>query len=1565
MGLYVNKMKHGSSQNGITHIITAATLLAAACASVIGCGSGGYAGQAIASLSASSVTIDAGQSFAVSANDPGNLPLTWTLSGASCTGAACGTISTASGLSTTYTAPAPLTAQMKVTLQSAVAGTQSSKTVSITVNPAPAITGATPNGTVGTAYSATLTASGGTGALKLSLASGTLPAGLSFNATTGVISGTPTTAGTSSFVAQVVDSSDVPDTVTAARQITIGNAIAPLTISGNPPTGVVGAPYSTLLTGGGGTAPYTFTITAGALPAGLTLSSTGVISGTPTASGTATFTAQVQDASGTRMTGNFALSVTATQGGIVLTTGTLPNGTVNTPYSSTIGVTGGTGPYSCSVVGGSLPSGLMLGSGCAVTGTPTTPGTSSVTVRATDSGSNSTTGVVGITISATSPVITTGTLPTGTAGTPYSGTIGVTGGTAPYNCTVSSGTLPAGLTLGAGCVVSGTPTTPGTGTVTVGVTDSGNPTGTTSGPVTITINPAALTIASGTLPNGTVGTPYSSTVAVTGGTAPYTCSVVSGSLPAGLAFGAGCAVTGTPTVAGTSTPTVRATDSSNPAASTTKPISITISAAAATIVIASPPAATSGQPYTGTIPVSGGTGPYTCSQTGGTLPAGLTLNANCTITGTTTTTGATSVTVKATDSSNPSNTNTAPVTVTVNPATATLSFGAPPAATVNTPYTGTVPVSGGTAPYTCALVSGTLQTGLTLNGNCTITGTPTTTGTSTIVVRGTDSANPANTNTGSVPVTVNATGATLALGVPPAATINTPYTGTIPVSGGTAPYTCTQTGGTLQAGLTLNANCTITGTPTASGTNTIMVKATDSANPANTTTGNVPVTVNPAGATLTIGTPPTATVSTPYTGTIPVTGGTGPYTCTVASGTLPAGLTLGAGCVLTGTPTTAATTTVGITATDSANPVDTQTSPVAITVQAAPALTFTGSLPNGIVNQPYSQTLQATGGVGPYTYAVTAGTLPAGLTLSTGGVVSGTPTTVGASSFTVTATDSEGTPKTASLPLVLLITYPTTASDALLTGPYAFLFQGYDDVVAGVLAYQTATIGSFTADGKGVLTSGELDNNHQASNPTGNTVATHDLLGTYTIGTDGRGRIAITTLNTDGTTGTTTVYAIALRAPVAPATAASRGSLIEYDGDQLVGTKGSGTLLAQTPAAITAGLTGSYAFGVSGDTPCLLTCTLSLLTAGPVVEVGQFTAAGGAITGGTADTNAAATNFPNSTLSGTYAAADGNGRVQLALNTSRLAGTVYPTDFAVYIVDANNAFVMSTDKHSTFVLQAGTARLQTQATYTNASLGAPYVGYENAQANPGLVSGTVLQSTLNFSSATIFEGLGNGDGTCTTRSVTNAGLTGLVGALTGTVGSTGLLPGILGSYTSTGSSTCPVALNGRAVLAYAPPAALLGGLVGNATPAPRVAYLVSPNAGYFLETSYAGLGMLEAQTGAPFSLATLNGTFVYSTIPASTLATIDASGVFTADGAGHTTTLLDENVGVGTINVLQLGLAGSATYTLTTQPAPYDPAQVGEYTLSDGTTIYAIAPGRFVLLNPRPVSTSPYIALLF
>jgi len=247
------------------------------------------------------------------------------------------------------------------------------------------------NATVGTAYSQTLTASGATGATSWSLDAGALPAGLSLNATTGEISGTPTTAETMNFTVKVTDSA-TPTANTATRALSI-TVVAPGTLTVTTATlanATVGTSYNQTLAATGGIGSKSWSLAAGALPAGLSLdATTGVISGTPTTAGTVNFTVMVTDsATPTAGTATKALSITVVAAGapLTVTTTSLANATVGTVYSQTLAATGGTGSTSWSLAAGALPAGLGLNATTgAITGTPTTAGTVNFTVMVTDS----------------------------------------------------------------------------------------------------------------------------------------------------------------------------------------------------------------------------------------------------------------------------------------------------------------------------------------------------------------------------------------------------------------------------------------------------------------------------------------------------------------------------------------------------------------------------------------------------------------------------------------------------------------------------------------------------------------------------------------------------------------------------------------------------------------------------------------------------------------------------------------------------------------------------------------------------------------------------------------------------------------------------------------------------------------------------------------------------------------------------------------------------------------------------------------------------------------------------
>lgn len=628
---------------------------------------------------------------------------------------------------------------------------------------------------------------------------------------------------------------------------------------------------------------------------------------------------------------------------------------------------------------------------------------------------------------------------------------------------------------------------------------------------TITNDDVPVTITPASLPGGSVAAAYSQTLSASGGVGPYTFAVTAGSLPGGLTLSGAGVLSGTPTAGGTFNVTVTATDSSGapgPFAGS-QAYSLVIAAPVVTLpgkVLAS---GIVGTVYADSLTAaSGGTTPHSYAVTAGALPTGLTLNATTgAISGTPGTAGTFSFTVTATDSS----TGTGPysanqsysIAITEAPtaanSTLTVSYGA---GATNVPLS----LGGGAA------TSLTLVTAPT-HGNVVITGTAMTyqpaagyAGADSFVYTASNASGTSSPAT--VSVTVSDPVITIAASGALTGAVGSPYSNTFTWTGGAQPFSGYQVTN-LPAGVTITGtsanSVTVSGTPTQAGSFALNVSATDSS------TGNGPFTVGQAfnltvaAPTLTL-TPAAGTLTAPYaapfTQTFTASGGTGPYSYAL-TGALPAGMAFTAGSgVLSGTPTAPGNYPVTVTATDTGS--TGLGAPFTIAHNytlsvPAPTIAITpASLPGGTGGAPYSQQLTAAGGASPYTYAVTAGALPPGLTLSSAGLLAGTPTAANAFAFTVTATDTNGQSGAQA--------YTLTVGAPALTITPATLPAAH----MGVPYNQTVTASGGIAPYSFAITAGAL--------PTGLTLATGTgvISGTPTV----NGTFNVTITATDSTAGT-------------------------------------------------------------------------------------------------------------------------------------------------------------------------------------------------------------------------------------------------------------------------------------------------------------------------------------------------------------------------------------------------------------------------------------------------------------
>jgi hypothetical protein len=425
-----------------------------------------------------------------------------------------------------------------------------------------------PSGTVFQPYNFTLTASGGTGTKTWDIVSGSLPAGFNPLSSTGVISGTTNSRGTTSATFRVRDSGNPQQTATKPLSITIGLPAPPIIQTTSLPNATFNVAYNQTLGITGGTPPLVWGVISGTLPAGLSITS-NQISFTPTATGSFTFTVRVTDATNQFDDQPLTLNIVAPPPPTI-NSFTLPTGTVNQPYPNTqlTAAPNGALPYTWTVTpalaGGTLTLNLSTG---VIIGTPTqgTNGVTTHTFRVTDSTLpihqfGELTRTLTINANVTPVSITTTSLPSGTVGQSYTAPLlAASEGTSPYNWSNTTA-MPPGLSVGADGAITGTPTATNTNPTTFKVLDSTVPnqqSATKSLTITITAAPPPLTITTTSpLPVGKVGDDYGTvtpagpvTLTASGGTPPYTWSTtVSPPLPSGLSIDAAGTISGTPTV---------------------------------------------------------------------------------------------------------------------------------------------------------------------------------------------------------------------------------------------------------------------------------------------------------------------------------------------------------------------------------------------------------------------------------------------------------------------------------------------------------------------------------------------------------------------------------------------------------------------------------------------------------------------------------------------------------------------------------------------------------------------------------------------------------------------------------------------------------------------------------------------------------------------------------------------------------------------------------------------------------------------------------------------------------
>ena len=638
----------------------------------------------------------------------------------------------------------------------------------------------------------------------------------------------------SAYVESEEEEFDDSDNLT--EEMTLVDLPLAITSSSPLPNGTMGEPYSLTLVAVGGNPPYVWSLVSGSLPSGLVLRAGGSIDGTAVEIGVFDFTLAVTDSEVDSAERAFSLTIEPPP--LTITTGSPPpTGVVNRGYLWMLTASGGTPPYTWSLSAGLLPEGLILNEATGlVSGNPTQEGVSQFTAGVTDDSGTFVEEEFDLMISPELTITSSPILPDGEVGVSYSATLTANGGTPPYEWSLVDGSLPEGLFLDNGGLVSGIPTQEGSFLFTARVTEEiGDSTEQQFSLAIHTPLPPPLIITTGSnLPSGELGNAYSVMLEATGGVPPYTWSLVSGALPGGLMLNSGGLISGTPTGEGAFQFSARVAD--NTGTFVEGEFDLTISPEPTELAITTPsplPDGALGIFYVTVVEASGGVPPYSWTLKTGTLPSGIEiidLGITTFLTGAPTQTGSFNFTLEVTDSE--SRAAEKSFALTIGPAPQLEIITDPPLSDgqVGIPYSDVVEIQGGTPPYEWSLSSGSLPPGIMIQvifNFLLIDGVPTQTGTFPFTLQVQDSASATASKAFTITIAESAP-FTITTDLPlPDGTLNEAYSETLTATGGTPLYTWSLLDGDLPGGLMLEPQGLISGTPTAVGTFTFTIQVED------------------------------------------------------------------------------------------------------------------------------------------------------------------------------------------------------------------------------------------------------------------------------------------------------------------------------------------------------------------------------------------------------------------------------------------------------------------------------------------------------------------------------------------------------------------------------------------------------------------------------------------------------------------------------------------------------------------------------------------------------------------